>query len=179
MCSLYIERALDHLASAVFAQSNTDTKKHLLYVCVCVLPCRSIEELQEQNQKLLAVVRELSNDQELRETETTDSKCVTHKLSSFVPLNDFSSRCKIIVTFLWVLYAVMESIMWDKKQFLKRIIFRHFLNPDSQLHSKMSAGKVYLTIFLHYIIFRQLLLFMKLYAMLMHCSASLIMYFLR
>jgi hypothetical protein len=35
---------------------------------------RSIEELQEQNQKLLAVVRELSDAQEQQEMETGDSK---------------------------------------------------------------------------------------------------------
>jgi len=39
---------------------------------MCVF--RSIEELQEQNQKLLTVVRELSNDQEQRESESSDSK---------------------------------------------------------------------------------------------------------
>ena len=36
--------------------------------------CRSIEELQEQNQKLLAVVRELSEEQERNEQAAVDAK---------------------------------------------------------------------------------------------------------
>jgi len=51
-----------------------------VYTCMCVF--RSIEELQEQNQKLLTVVRELSNDQEQRESENTDSKWAMHRLST-------------------------------------------------------------------------------------------------
>ena len=35
--------------------------------------CRSIEELQGQNEKLLAVVRELSDEQERKEKETVDT----------------------------------------------------------------------------------------------------------
>ena len=34
--------------------------------------CRGIEDLQRQNEKLLAVVRELSDEQESKERETVD-----------------------------------------------------------------------------------------------------------
>lgn len=57
--------------------------------------CRSIEELQEQNQKLLAVVRELSSEQEMQETETRDTKYVTHTHIVF-ELIDFTRRCKLL-----------------------------------------------------------------------------------
>ena len=42
-------------------------------VCDVCDVCRSIEELQGQNEKLLAVVRELSDEQERKEKETVDT----------------------------------------------------------------------------------------------------------
>ena len=42
----------------------------LLSIVCCVF--RSIEDLQKQNEKLLAVVRELSEEQEEKERETVD-----------------------------------------------------------------------------------------------------------
>ena len=42
------------------------------YCCTVCCVFRSIEELQKQNEKLLAVVRELSEEQEEKERETVD-----------------------------------------------------------------------------------------------------------
>jgi len=36
--------------------------------------CRSIEELQEQNQRLLAVIRELGEEKDKEESESTEEK---------------------------------------------------------------------------------------------------------
>lgn len=62
---------------------------------VCVWLFRSIEDLQEQNQKLLAVVRELSSEQEQRETETGDSKCVT-QISNICRATEFTRGLKML-----------------------------------------------------------------------------------
>jgi len=47
-------------------------------IVVGLLLNRNIEELQEQNQKLLAVVRELSDAQEEKEMQCGDTKLVHH-----------------------------------------------------------------------------------------------------
>jgi len=72
--------------------------------------CRSIEELQEQNQKLLAVVRELSDEHELRETETRDSKCVsflhcTNENADILFMAALHSRCGHYIFVLWFLLS--------------------------------------------------------------------------
>ena len=42
--------------------------------CVWCLNCRSIEELQKQNEKLIASIRELSEKHERQEKETVETK---------------------------------------------------------------------------------------------------------
>ena len=55
------------LSSADISSSSHVISAHLVEF-------RSIEELQGQNQKLLAVVRELSEERERQEAETVDEK---------------------------------------------------------------------------------------------------------
>jgi hypothetical protein len=55
-------------------------------VLLFLLFYRSIEELQEQNQKLLSVVRELSDAQEQKEMETGDGKSVNLNTNSLIVL---------------------------------------------------------------------------------------------
>ena len=42
--------------------------------CTCVPPDRNIDELQEQNQRLLMVIRDISDQQEWQEQEMIDEK---------------------------------------------------------------------------------------------------------
>jgi hypothetical protein len=56
--------------------SLLNSKSSSKYTVQIQLFYRSISELQEQNQKLLAVVRELSDAQEQKEMETGDTKSV-------------------------------------------------------------------------------------------------------
>ena len=44
--------------------------------CSCLPPGRNIDELQEQSQQLLMVIRDLSDQQEQREQEMMDEKYV-------------------------------------------------------------------------------------------------------
>ena len=52
-----------------------------VYDNMSVYVCRGIEDLQRQNEKLLAVVRELSEEQETKERETVDMQTKASTIS--------------------------------------------------------------------------------------------------
>ena len=58
-----------------------------------MLSYRSIEELQQQNEKLLAVVRELSDAQEGREKETVDIHTKVHIHMYITMVTIYSCMC--------------------------------------------------------------------------------------